>query len=958
MIISKAIGIDLGTTNSAVAVMNITDTDIHLYKDSVSRSTVPSCISCNAKKASIEIGHAAFIRRGSRHAPVVSIKRKMGTSLLTPLGKAGHIPENIPEETRKRLLSNQPERLANYIKSFREEDKISRIKSNPPLLWLPEEISALIINEMRNKIFEDMKEKVSADEELLVERGIVTVPAYFDLSQTEATREAGRLAGLELVELLNEPTAAAVYYSWQHQTPDGIFMVYDLGGGTFDVSILRRTCGEFEVLGTSGDNFLGGDEFDRLLAEWMRKMLVKDGNELELDANEDPEDAIRFQSLVTLAERAKKKLSYSDAYLLSDQNTLTDKEDMRVLVEMNIQRSVFEDLIRREIWKTIPKCWEGLARAYRKSRITLKDIDQILLVGGSTHIPLVKNMIAERFCALSNNQDINESEAEKVLDNVEEDLRGIIRNLIVKKERAGCEKPVFDSPGTCVAKGAAIRASATGTIVYDDERQAQIQFRGQGGTSKEKCNLTGFAQKFDGKLFPQGTSIRVCRQDGSVIGEEKLRDNGFFRFRSLDLQNDAITTFKISILDESGNVITEMGRKIERKKEIREIGGVMSTAVLSKPILLELVDRNRLIRAILIDEGTSLRAEGCFRFFLRDQSKILRFPLFQGNRQIKEVVIDLDQEFEIGTPMDFIIKCDENTEIKLTAIIEGREFNVDVGPPPPPLPPTDMEIRELIAEFNRQFENLREEDQHSFRQRLESLLDELRQAMIASDNAKAINKFADMEGLIKSMDLLAPRLTPPWQDFERMYAQILDITMLSQVILTSNDAGGSQKKLDKYYSDARRAWSLGDQQLYSEAKEKVESFGDVMRKQLAEAMRLKEITEDIPDHQRALMKLSDLVQQLEAMIFMSFLEGNVDLIKDLSSIKEQAKEKEKLVHDDSREVLRWCQEKRNELSKYKNQLSGDQEIGSQKLKGGLVSTSFVGKSYKFDKSIKRIEKTL
>jgi len=956
MIISKAIGIDLGTTNSAVSVMNMTDTEIQLYKDGMKRSTTPSCVSCDSKKKLIEIGHIAFSRRGSRNAPVVSIKRKMGTRLLTPLGKAECIPENIPEETRNQLLSNQPERLANYIKDLEDEDEIARVKANPPLLWLPEEISALILNEMRSKIFEYVKEKVSTDEELVVERGIVTVPAYFDLSQTEATREAGRLAGLELVELLNEPTAAAVYYSWQHQIPDGVFMVYDLGGGTFDVSILRRTCGEFEVLGTSGDNFLGGDDFDRLLAEWMREMLVEDGNELELDVNEDPEDAIRFQLLVTLAERVKKELSYEEAYLLRDQSTLTDKDDIRVIIEMNIQRSTFEDLIRREIWKTIPKCWEGLARAYRKSRITLKDIDQILLVGGSTHIPLVRKMITERFCAISDGQDINESEKERVLDNVEEDLRGIIRNLITKKERAACEKPVFDSPGTCVAKGAAIRASATGTIIYDDKRRAKIQFRGQGGTSREKCNLTGFVQKPDGTFFPPGTSIRVCGHDGSVIGEEKLRDNGFFRFSAVDLQNDAITTFKISILDESGNIITEMGRKIERKKEVREIGGVMSTAVLSKPILLELVDRGRLVRAILIDEGTSLRAEGSFRFFLRDQSKILRFPLFQGNRQIKEVIIELKQDFEIGTPIEFIIKCDENTAIKLTAVIKGKEFNVDVDPPPPPLPPTDVEIRELLKKFERQYENLREEDQHSFRQRLDSLVDELKQAMLAGDNAKAINKFADMEGLIKSMSLLAPRLKPSWQEFEGIYSQILDITMLSQVFSTSGEASESQERLDKCYNDARHAWARGDQQLYSEAVESMKSFGEVMRKKLAEAMRLKDLM-DIPDDQRALMSLSDLVQQLEALIFVSSLVGKMDLRNAFLPILDQAREKEKFVHENPKEALRWCREKQNELERYKNRFSVGKEISDDKL-GGLVSTSYVGKSYKFDKGIKGVEKKL
>ncbi len=130
---------------------------------------------------------------------------------------------------------------------------------------------------------EHLNKQASSGFEARVDRAVITVPAYFDAPQVEATRLAGELAGLEVIGILQEPTAAAIYHTWKNRLGDGNFLVYDLGGGTFDVSILRCLGGEYQVLAIDGDNYLGGDDFDRMYAEWLRKELTKQGYKLDLD---------------------------------------------------------------------------------------------------------------------------------------------------------------------------------------------------------------------------------------------------------------------------------------------------------------------------------------------------------------------------------------------------------------------------------------------------------------------------------------------------------------------------------------------------------------------------------------------------------------------------------------------------------------------------------------------------
>jgi molecular chaperone DnaK len=193
----------------------------------------------------------------------------------------------------------------------------------------PEEVSSKILAELRDRMKETLAGKPlksgSATLDLPVVRAVITVPAYFDAPQVEATRRAGELAGFDVIGILQEPTAAAIYHTWKRRLGDGNFLVYDLGGGTFDVSILRCVGGEYQVLAIDGDNYLGGDDLDRRFAEHLRKELAGKGYALDLDVRSDGEDRRTFGRLVHLAQEIKESLSTTDVVHVNKSDFMKDK---------------------------------------------------------------------------------------------------------------------------------------------------------------------------------------------------------------------------------------------------------------------------------------------------------------------------------------------------------------------------------------------------------------------------------------------------------------------------------------------------------------------------------------------------------------------------------------------------------------------------------------------------------
>ncbi|HPF83428.1 MAG TPA: molecular chaperone DnaK [Bacilli bacterium] len=322
---SKIIGIDLGTTNSCVCVFE--GGEAKVIANPEGERTTPSVVAF--KNGEIIVGGAAKRQTVVNPDTVSSVKRLMGTK------------EKVSANDKK---------------------------------YTPEEISAMILGDLKKTAEAYLGEKVT--------RAVITVPAYFNDSQRQATKNAGKIAGLEVERIINEPTAAALAYGLDKQDDSQTVLVYDLGGGTFDVSILELGDGVFEVKSTSGNNHLGGDDFDQRIIDYLVKEIKKE-HDIDLSS-----DKMAMQRIKDAAEKAKKDLSGVTTTQIS-LPFLAQGKDGVINFETSLTRAKFEELIHDLLDSTM----EPVRKALKDAKLKASDIDKVLLVGGSTRIPKVVELV-------------------------------------------------------------------------------------------------------------------------------------------------------------------------------------------------------------------------------------------------------------------------------------------------------------------------------------------------------------------------------------------------------------------------------------------------------------------------------------------------------------------------------------------------------------------------------------
>jgi molecular chaperone DnaK len=349
----KIIGIDLGTTNSCVAVMEGGEPTV--IANSEGGRTTPSVV---AFKKDGERLVGAVAKRQAVTNPrqtVFSIKRFMGRKYDEVQGEIGMVPYEVVSGT-------------NGLAAVKIGDRT----------YTPPEISAMVLQKMKQTAEDYLGEKVT--------EAVITVPAYFNDSQRQATKDAGRIAGLEVKRIINEPTAAALAYGLDKEKKDLKIAVYDLGGGTFDISILELGDGVFEVKATNGDTHLGGDDFDHKVIDWLATEFLKtDG----VDLRKDP---MALQRLREAAEKAKIELSSTNQTEINLPYITADQSGPKHL-NVSLTRSKFEQLVDDLIQRTIGPC----KRALEDSGYSASQIDEVILVGGSTRMPKVQQVVKELF---------------------------------------------------------------------------------------------------------------------------------------------------------------------------------------------------------------------------------------------------------------------------------------------------------------------------------------------------------------------------------------------------------------------------------------------------------------------------------------------------------------------------------------------------------------------------------
>ncbi|GAB5541645.1 MAG: Hsp70 family protein [Sandaracinaceae bacterium] len=734
MFVDRPVGIDLGTTNSEVALLDPSEKDLIVYADRFGRRTIPSAVCWDPKKEEILVGRAARNRRGREPGPVESIKRKMGRDVSVQIG---------PHEMS------------------------------------PEQISAKILETLRESMRAHLQEQ-TGEVEVRVSRAVITVPAYFDAPQVEATREAGELAGLDVLGILQEPTAAAIYHTWKRQLGDGNFLVYDLGGGTFDVSILRCLAGEYQVLAIDGDNYLGGDDFDRRFAEHLRKDLVSRGYALALDVQNDADDQLRFLRLVHLAQGIKESLSTAEVIPVNEHGVVEDKDGESVDYEGEVGRAQWEAAVSDLVDTTLECCRRALADAEKNAGVTLADIDHVVLVGGSTRVPYVVRRVTEELCAKS-------------------------------KSAA----PLQDEVDTCVALGAAVHAAQLGGLSLGDEH-GRVTLRsplvGQGETLRLALDVDAAPEGVDG--------VALVGADGGVLAEAALEG---VPARGLKLQvalgPDATQPVTLELRSGS-EAKAQLGFALYRGDVRPRASSLSQPSVIAKDISVEVLRAGRRERRVLLAKGTGLPAEASHTFFTGDKSGAVVLRLLQNRLPIKTLMVSVTEDVAVGTPVELTLKCDDAMRIEAKATVAGQELWANIEPAREKVRGA-AEVEALLVRAEAASTNLWGHDAHYYRREVEPLVTGVRE-VIGTDPDKLAALCAKLEQLLEHFQGESEGMSPPMHRFEGVMDALRRTVYRAEGLLLGMDKGAWEERIEDLTSRGLHAWEDSDpggwRRVYNEAQ--------------------------------------------------------------------------------------------------------------------------------------------
>lgn len=571
MIIHKSFGLDLGTTNSTASI--IKDGKVLYAEENPGKNkTIPSIIAVrnNGKEVCGTLAKNEFYI-GNENSKK-SIKREMGKKTSIKIGD-------------------------NY--------------------YSPEEISSKIINYCK----ECLIDTIGKEENVIYDKVVITVPAYFNLAQKDATRKAGELAGLDVQLLLEEPTAAAINYAVSNKIENGLFFVFDLGGGTFDVSILEKTENIPTVLATAGNNFLGGDNFDLILARHFLDVLKERGNAVD-DIVASPDDK-KFRLLMFAAENVKKQLSINETYNIYFPDIFKDNTGIELSID-DFNRKQFNELIKDKVEKDIIKeCDKALKILEENHGKTLNDITHILMVGGSTKIPYIKEAIQKHYC---------------ITDKLK-------------------ELTIFE-PDLSVSAGAAFVANANGYSIEDDKNNILIDMNA--------------SYVIDNKLYLSGKIVNGDIDKVSIILDEEIfakveKDKTFV----LEVDSDKYKNQEINLY-KGDQCINKLATEDDGSIDI-----IAPTPVQNETIAVTIIDveKGKTEQFPIVYEGTYLPSETTETFKINEYSnKQIVLPIWEGSRKIFNFIIKLPKDAKIGSKLSVTTYVDTISNITLSVDMDGEKL--------------------------------------------------------------------------------------------------------------------------------------------------------------------------------------------------------------------------------------------------------------------------------------------
>jgi len=754
-----------------------------LANDTHGRTTLPSIVGYDPDTQARLRGYPAWHRRGLDPEPIQSVKRKMGLDQTLTLG---------------------PDSLS------------------------PAEVSAEILRATQTHLSNFVQRRGRSDHRL--GRAVITVPAYFDAPQIDATRQAGEIAGLEVLGLLQEPTAACMYAVWKRDLGDGNFLVYDLGGGTFDVSVIRCLYGEYQVLGIHGDNYLGGDDFDRRLAEYFRKHLVDAGYSLELDIQNNADDRIRFLLLTRMAREVKEALSSSPVQYIARRDIFSDHEGKMVTLELELGRNTWNELMGDLIESTIRCSHEALKRAQEQGDITLADIDHVLLVGGSTRVPLVQERVAEAFCG---------------------------------PDKSKASAPIMEAPDSAVALGAALHAANLGGVAIGDEAlDLQLLITSPLASRRDTLQIVGQLKGADAR---DAHTLILLDDTGATLAAQGLEDEHRFKLSDVPLTEDGQVSFGVEVLDANGQTIHTFDVPVTYSADAKRTGSALSNpTVLAKDIYMEVNRQGRLDRQVLLPRGRSLPAKGVFRFFTGDQSGAVLLTLLQNRFPINTIHLSVPKELPVGTPVDFTIEVDETMALTASGEVAGQSFWAQIEAPPPKQLRDWSSIEALIDEADELGKTLWGHEATYFRQVAPFLINNIREA-VRTDPDKMHVLVGRLEQLLEGLRGHATALTPGMDRFNHVLDDIRRIVLRHDNLLGLN-FDGWQERLRGLQADGISAFDARDQSRWTRCNTQAQAIFESVFQEEHRFVRT-----DSPEYVltlflRAQHRLSELTTRLDDVV--------------------------------------------------------------------------------------------
>jgi molecular chaperone DnaK (HSP70) len=701
-------GIDLGTTNSCIVVVE--ERDHRVIGDGQGNETFPSVVHVS-RDGTVTVGHAAKNRMGEAAGPIATIKRKMGSTETVILGGRKHTPV---------------------------------------------EVSTMILRHLK-----DTAERACGR---TIDRAVVTVPAYFNHSQRQHTDDAVRHAGFKEVVTLLEPVAAALAYSLGSDRPSLRVFVFDLGGGTFDATVLEKDMhGGLNVLSFGGDPHLGGDDVDARLAQLILARLQRRGFRLDLDLNR-PEDYSRFQRLKFYAEIAKKALSRQPAAEIVRQGLFEDREGVTVDLEETITRQDLEGCCRDLIERSVHASLATLQKEH--AAIAIDSIDEIIMVGGMSFMPLVQTMVAEAF-----------GRTPKLVD-----------------------------PDLIVAKGAAAKAAEMFPDREETVSGLALELRFDRCTDQSRTRISGV---FDRPL--RGYSVFLTR--GRDEKFETIDGKDRFAF-DVALVPGTENVFGLSVEDECESRVIEREIRIVHNPSVAPVLASPGSVV-TKPIKVWTVGGPH----ILFQENTALPHTTSDHFETADQSGRIIAPILEGDQEVARLEIhDIPQSQRIGTTVTITITIRADYRIEASAKVHelDREVKIDFE-----IKPVDVSgitsdyVRQQLRDLDGRADQAVRDCPSPDSVKVFRLQFALAKDLIESELGEAEPKRAKLKEKLTEMASLIQRLPARERGIDLKPTLEQFGTRLSEVLSFAVEHGHSrlgevEPRLDELRRQAREAWENRD----------------------------------------------------------------------------------------------------------------------------------------------------